>query len=420
MHRGLHLAILSLLMVAAVAALVSSGRTSDIPDDRVMCDECHDDFVPFQYTIDAPTGVPAGEPFTVSITMFNEEMYAVYDAAARLTVTGGEGMVIETGEPAISQTREQGTVGFRDSTTYSVAVEPGAQSAYFSLDGSGGFLDDIDLYVTGPEGGSWSSTGGGMAETIDLDASDLMDGGFGNYQVTVDHPQGIRTVSFTLNVEVGYGSDAMVLYAPEALQQDDSYTFEFILKGDVKGPSEVTVVLSGMDVHSHSDGEYDEEAYSMEEVLSIGVGSEFVYGHRDGGSDGDLDSLLSAGQALGFLSATLLAASLATSGNLPRLPRRRRVHCYASYGLAAVLLVHWATLWAGPYGSSLEGIGTGGVMLVLAMTLAVTGVRPKLLDGRVLGWSNRVLHRNMTYVLIAVLVVHVVLNGSHFAVLRGA
>jgi len=420
MRKGPHLAILSILFIMAVAALLSAGDPSDLPDDRVMCDSCHDDFVPFQYTIEAPTGVPVGEPFDLSITVFNEEMHAVYSPSAMLTVTDGEGMVIETGEPAVVNTRESGTLGFRQTTSFDVTIKPGAQSATFALDGSGGLLDDLDLFVSGPDGGSWSSTGGGTDETIGLDTGDLQEGGHGDYRVTVEHPQGVRPTSFTLDIGVEYGSGSMVLYGPDDLQQDDSYTFTFTLRGGTEGPSAVTVAVSGMAVHMHTDGEHYEEDYSMEEEVPIEVGDEFAYGDRDDGGDaGSGEGLLAAGQALGFISAILLIGSLATSGHLPKLPKRGKVHCYISYALTGIFFVHWLTLWAGPYGSIYGGIVTGSVMLVLILMLALGGVRPKLLDGKVMGWSNRLLHRNLTYVLVLVLFVHVLLNGSHLAFIRG-
>ncbi|MCK5414693.1 MAG: hypothetical protein KAJ35_04865 [Thermoplasmata archaeon] len=420
MWKGSHLAIVSLLILLAGVAMMTSGDTVDPPDDRVMCDECHDDFVPFQLTIDAPTGVPIGEPFDLSITVFNEEMHAVYYPSAMLTVTDGEGMVIETGEPVVDNTRESGSLGFRQSTEFVVTIPPGAQSATFALDGSGGLLNDLDLFVSGPDGGSWSSTGGGTAETIDLDAGALQEGGHGDYRVTVEHTQGVRPTSFTLDIGVEYGSGSMVLYGPEDLQQDDSYTFTFTLWGGMEGPSAVTVVVSGQAVHMHTSGEHEERDYTMEEEVPIEVGDEFVYGGRDDGGDaGSGEGLLSAGQALGFLSAILLIGSLATSGHLPKLPKRGKVHCYISYGLTGVFFVHWLTLWAGPYGSTYGGIGTGSVMLVLILVLAASGIRPKVFDGKLLGWSNRLLHRNLTYVLVLVLVVHVMLNGSHFAFVRG-
>ena len=420
MRVDARLIILLLMVILATLAAMTSGDPADPPDDRVMCDSCHDDFVPFQYTTEAPTEVPAGEPFDLSITVFNEEMHAIYDPSAMLTVAEGDGMVVETGEPAVVNTREQGSLGFRQTTTFDVTVKPGAQSATFALDGSGGFLDDLDLFVYGPDGGSWSSTGGGTDETISLDVGDLQEGGFGDYLVTVDHPQGIRSASFTLDIEVEYGSGSMILYGPDDLQQDDTYTFTFTLRGVTEGPSVVTVTVSGMAVHMHASGEHYEEVYTMEEAVPIEVGDEFAYGPRDDDDDaGSGEGLLDAGQTLGFISAILLAGSLATSGHLPRLPKRTRVHCYGSYALAGVFIVHWLTLWAGPYGSTLGGIGTGSVMLLLILVLALCGARPKLLEGKLMGWSNKLLHRNLTYALVLVLVVHILLNGSHFAFVRG-
>ena len=385
-----------------------------------MCDSCHDEFVPFQYTIDAPTEVPAGEPFDISITIFNEEMHAVYYPSAMLTVSDPEGMVVETGEPAVVNTQEQGSLGFRQSTTFGVTINPGAQSATFVLDGTGGFLDDLDLYVSGPGGGSWSSTGSGTDETISLDAGDLQEG-YGEYTVTVDHTQGVRSTSFTLNVEVEYGSGSMILYGPDDLQGGDSHTFVFTLRGVTEGPTDMMVTLSGTAVHHHTSGEFNEEDYTFEETVPIEVGDEFAYGPKDDGDDeGSGGGLLDAGQVMGVISATLLLVSIGTSGNLGRfkLPRRAKVHCWSSYLLVGTFTVHWVLLYAGPY-SLPTALGTGLVLLLCIAGLAVTGTRPALLDGRVKDLSSRRIHLYLTYATVVVLAVHIVLNGSHLAFLRG-
>ncbi|MCJ2540479.1 MAG: hypothetical protein LN414_04330, partial [Candidatus Thermoplasmatota archaeon] len=150
MREDTCLVILLLMVILTMMAIVSTGDPSDLPDDRVMCDECHDDFVPFQVAIDAPTGVPVGEPFDLSITVFNEEMHAVYYPSAMLTVADGDGMVVETGEPVVYNTRESGSLGFRQTAEFVVSIQPGAQSATFAVGGSGGFLNDLNLGVSGP------------------------------------------------------------------------------------------------------------------------------------------------------------------------------------------------------------------------------------------------------------------------------
>ncbi len=412
---------LFLASIVMIALSISVTGSDDLPPERVMCDECHDEFVPFQYSIDAPTEVPSGESFDLSITMFNEEMHAIYYPSVMLTVTDTEGMVIETGEPAAVSIQEQGSLGFRQSASFDVPINPGAERALFLLGGSGGFLDDLDLAVSGPDGGSWSSAGAGFDETIGLEVGDLQEGGYGNYRVTVDHPQGIRSASFTLNVAIEYGSGSMILYGPDNMQQDESHTFTFSLRGVLEGPNGVTVTISGTAVHGHLDGEHEETDFTREEEVPFEVGDEFVYGPRieddDSGSGG---GYIRAGQVMAFLSATLLIVSVATSGNLARfkLPRMAKLHCWTSYLLVGTFTVHWILLYVGPY-SPPAALETGLILLLCIVVLAVTGVFPALLEGKVKGLSNRKLHIYTTYATLVVLAVHIVLNGSHFAFLRG-
>jgi hypothetical protein len=88
--------------------------------------------------------------------------------------------------------------------------------------------------------------------------------------------------------------------------------------------------------------------------------------------------------------------------------------------LVPVFLVHWAMLWLGPYGGTLGGIGTGGALLACIALLTVTGMRPSLLDGRVAGLPSRAVHRYLTYVVLVVLLVHAVANGTDLAFVRDA
>ncbi len=403
----------------AVAALVSSGDTSDLPDDRVMCDECHDGFEPFSYSVNAPSEVPQGEPFDVKVTVRNQGDHDVMGTSVIVDLGDDQGLVLEGGEPWTYEQAERGSLGWQDSVDHALEVGYGALEARFRLDVSVGVLDYVSLTVIGAEGGQWTvGNRGGSSHQISLDGNDMIEGGVGQYTVLVAHEQGLRNVQYDLAIELEYGPSKGIQEGPD-LAPGESHTFHLDLVGLTRGPGRADLTIRGTAFYAHDDGQHDDETFDLQRTVDIEVGDELVGGNGGDGGGANSGSLLSAGQALGFLSPALLAASLATSGHLPRLPKRRMVHCYLSYGLAAVFLVHWLTLWVGPYGSVLGGIGTGGVMLVLIMVLAVSGARPKLLEGRVMGWSNRLLHRNLTYALVLVLVVHVLLNGSHFAILRG-
>jgi hypothetical protein len=385
-----------------------------------MCDSCHDDFVPFQVSVDAPTEVPVDEPFTISVTIYNEEMHAVYYPSVLLSVDDPDGLIVGSGDVEPQMYDEQGTLGFRDSDLYTFDIYPGAVGATFQLDGSGGFLDDLDLIVTSSDGLEWTSSETGLDESIELSAGDIASGGYGQYSVTVNHPSGVRRASYDLHIEIVYGSGSMMLFGPDDLQQDDSHTWEIELQGTAKGPNGVLVVVAGTCVHNHNNGEFHEEDYSLDEAVTFKVGERLVYGTpTDEDDDGAGGDPLAGGRYLGFVAAGLLAASILTSGTIKRFPRKGKVHCWISHAMAGTFLVHWTMLWIGPYGSTLGGIGTGSVLLVCIALLTLTGVRPDLLDKRVMGMPWRSLHRYVTYILVVVLVIHAVQNGTDLAFLRG-
>ncbi len=405
------------LTVLVLAAPQDSGET---PEDRVLCDECHDDFQPFAFSVNAPVEVPVGEPFPLRLTMRNQGDHQLTGTFVLVGMDLDQNLVLEDGEPWTEERDESGSVGFRQADEVYHEVGYGAVGARFRLDTSVGLLDYVSLTVMGPDGGHWATGGRGQgSQQISLDADDMAEGGMGQYTVVINHEQGLRPVQYDLSIEIEYGPTLGYQEGPD-LAPGESHTFTFDMVGRARGPGAASLAVEATCYYDHGGTDHDERLFHEESLVAIEVGDEFVRGGgSDGGGGGGSSSILPAGQALGFLSAILLAASLVTSGLLPRLPRRTGPHCLLSKALALVFIVHWLTLWAGPYGGTLGGIGTGSVMLVLIMVLALGGVRPKLLEGRVMGWSNRVIHRNLTYALVLVLVVHVVLNGSHFAVLRG-
>ena len=420
MQKGPQLAILSLLILLAAMSLMTTGDPSAPPDDRVMCDSCHDDFEPFSYSVDAPSEVPLGEPFDVSVTVRNDGDHDVQGTSVRIGLEDDQGLILEGGEPWTYEQDASGSVGWQQSTDHSMDVGYNALEAHFRLDMTVGVLDYVSLTVIGADGGQWTTGNrGSSTQQISLDADDLMEGGMGLYTVVVNHEQGVRNVPYDLSIEVEYGPSIGIQEGPD-LAPGEAHTFSIDLVGMTKGEGQAQLTIYGTAFYQHNDGEHDDRTFNQETAVDITVGDEFVGGGGSDNGGGGGASLLAAGQALGFTSALLLIGSLATSGHLPKLPKRGKVHCYLSYGLTGVFFVHWLTLWAGPYGTTLGGIGTGSVMLVLILVLAASGVRPKLFEGKVLGWSNRLLHRNLTYALVLVLVVHVLLNGSHFAFVRGS
>jgi hypothetical protein len=418
MRKGPQLAILSIMVLMAVMALLSTGDSADVPDDRVLCDDCHDDFEPFVVDLDIPTEVPEDEEFDLSLTVNNEGDHTVQSLVVEILSNTPENIIVAEGQNTIVEFPIDGTLGFRQQTGWDVLVAEVHREIRFDLSGSGGIRDTLLLEVIAPDGTTWSSGGSGMTGSITLAEEDFENHGYGNYEVFVTHNQGVRSVPYDLLITMEYGPD----YAYEVgsdLSRDDSQTFTFRMLGFSKGSGEILISVRAVAYHEHTGQGDDYQSFTWDDTVVIEVGDEFVDAAGDDGSSGRRASLLAAGQALGFISALLLAGSLVTSGNLPRLPKRGKVHCYLSYGLTGIFLIHWLTLWAGPYGSTAGGIGTGSVMMALILVLALTGVRPKLLEGKVMGWSNRLLHRNLTYSLVGVLVVHMLLNGSHFAVLRG-
>lgn len=409
-------ALLALAVAALLLVIAPAVQASGV--DRVTCTGCHEDFVPFTYSHDVPQEVPTDEPFTIAVTVTNGGQHRVSDLRSQLTIQDPQGMTLSGGEPSQVTVSEQGSLGMRGQASHDVPVLAGAEGATFTARSSGGGpLTLMQLVVTGPGGGRWESASFVSSATISLDLEELHEGGFGDYRATISRVRGALPASYALEAEVAYGASSTIAEGPE-LATGESHTFTFELRGVAKGANGVTFAITGTCQHAHMEAGHDEEAFTESEEVPITVGDRFVQGGSDGDGGGGGDGLLAAGQALGFISAGLLATSIATSGRLPRLPRRARVHCWTSNGLLGTLLLHWTLLWAGPYGAIWGGIGTGAVLLALVAVLTVTAVRPQLLEGRLLGLPSRRLHLLATLALVALLGVHALLNGTHFEWVR--
>ena len=407
------------LLVALLGLSVMSASPPDAPPPRVQCTECHEGFVPFTYSVEAPTEAPVGEDFLLRVTVTNDGAHTVVAPTAVLTVDDPAGMSVETGGPQVQKREEQGSFGLRGSASFTMSVQAGAQGASLVLDGSGGPMDELGLTVTGPDGGSWTATGAGTDKTLELDAGAIATGGNGDYQVVVDHTRGVRRVTFTLTLEVAYGAGTSMLVGPD-LDQGGSVTMEFTMLASQEGPNAVSVTVSGTCEYTHSSGDEEVETFDYDERVPIEVGDELVYGaRRDGGGASGWEDALAGGRYLGFVSAALLATSILASGRAGGLPRRARLHCASSILMLPVILVHWTMLWLGPYGATFGGIVTGPALLATVALLAVTGARPALLDGKVLALPSKRLHRLLVLVVVVVLVVHAVALGTDLAFLRG-
>jgi hypothetical protein len=161
-----------------------------------------------------------------SVTITNNQPYTILELT--LQFTGANLMPPEDYTSDTSYTLDSG-----GEQTWQVPIQEGAETAEFDLNGDDRLplsATNINLYVTSPDGGNvWDSTGTDNDELITLTSTDVQNGGYGDYNVTVRHEGGMLPVDFTLSNRVTYGELVTSITTTEEIPTKESRTFGFIL-----------------------------------------------------------------------------------------------------------------------------------------------------------------------------------------------
>jgi hypothetical protein len=421
---------LSIIIIVVVVLIPLPEASLTIFAQEEGCESCHSSFKAFTMTLDAPKEVPESYDFEYKVIVGNPGEHEVQNLEAVLDISGAPNLEFtqDGGEPYHEET--SGSVSIGGSTSISFPILAGATDAEITLDGDEGILgrNDIDLTVNSPNGQAWESAGSGADEAVKLDSRDFDRGGYGDYEAVVVYFIGTPSISFTLTVDVQYGVGQMRLEGPD-LGPGEKHTFTWPLRSTTKGDNTIEVDVSCTAYHEHGEVEAENsEDYSETETRDLTVGDKLVYSAPDE-EVFNRDQILLYERILGLLSAVILILSIGLSGMFKPLNKRverflggtsRRVtmHCSVSFVLLLISGFHGILLSQSPHLSNLTGLALGVPSFLIMGVLGYVGWQRKSLTKR---WGSekwRKIHLWLTILVVIIVALHAILDGSDFAWLR--
>ncbi len=458
--------VLLVLLVIVVAfpgsAQQDAGKGPGTPlmtGGNATCMDCHlaEGMVFVDQYPEHVTEVPAGEVFTVNVTIQNPWLHHIENATVGFDLSDTDRLEF-AGDRAPLHLEEDGSVAQAGGTTeVPFEVASGATEALVSVvgdDGSG--LNDWDLVLRSPEGSSFPGTQDGFQDSLEgepthrdrvaLDQSQLLEGGVGNWTAEVTMERGSAPANtFTLRAHVYYNlSSAEVIHVGGSprLDQGEQHTFTVRIKAlNETGPAtlgtNVTLLATAEVPDEHprsgipniqnvgSRWEYsnqtfevgDELVKSTPEVQEVSLGVNPII------------LLRSYAFILGWVSAALLPFALVLGGTFGRgsigwlndlMGARRRVlwHNAASYGLLIVALLHMGAFLFEPTREWTKGLLFGGLALASLMGLAFTGTLQKSMVKRYGFSAWRFVHLSLAILMVLFVLLHLTVDGTDLQFIR--
>lgn len=395
------------LLVASLPTSGGGGKSANGMENDGVCGECHPGFVPFKVSARMAAGSPPARASTLIASVGNERSHTVSNLTAEMEGAGN-------GPQPPYESTEKGTAWRGNSNHHQFKVGQWASAMTLRLDGDDGIsgMNNLDLYLKGPSGKQWSATGGGPDETLVAGGPDMAEEGEGMYEAEVKYVSGVRRNQYSLAIEVTYGSPGLI-YAPGALPKGANVTFSWNLSSGQMTSGNLSVRVTGTVFYEHNDDTIpDSAAYSIAAKAGAPPTS---------GRGAEPRPRLVWGQALGFTGLGLFAATVLTG--YPRAGRRFslrlirgrfELHCWIALALTTVAGIHALLLLTGVYAGTTRGLLLGGASLAVFAFLTAAGFLRKWMTGKI-GYARwKWLHRWLTVVVLVVLAVHLLSDGSHF------
>jgi hypothetical protein len=429
--KRIHALIFALSLIITSLAIPPTAFSTHLSKIDEECVDCHSEYEAFEVIIDSPSEVPENFDFEYKVIVRNNEEHEVQDLRAFIDLSEAEFLETDLvgGEPYHEEISD--SVGVFETATFSFPVAIGATGALVVLDGEDGIigLNDLDMTVEGPNG-SDGSANSGADEAVSINAREIRSWGYGDYFVNVVWFVGNPSISFTLTIDVEYSADQIYMEGPNLAEGED-YTFIIPFTSTQKGDNTITVEVRGTAYHDHEDEDpifVDSEDAQVEETSNLKVGSKLVYNAPSDDERSSFNVLLYE-RVLGLLSALILIISIGFSGLLKpvssRLEKlvggasqRTKWHCRVSQVLLLLALIHGMLLAVSPHSATLRGLLLGTPAFIIMGFLGYIGWKQNILRPQ---WGNKMwkkVHLIFTILLIILVILHALLDGSDFAWLR--
>jgi hypothetical protein len=470
-------ALVLLVVAVAVPATMVMGRGGEagpIPEKDTSCWPCHvgwaDPLKTFYNLIPPPeAGAAVGEEFDYVVQLQNPWLQEIRFIEPSLSIAAAPSLQFAGGPEPVTDLRLPGAIPLAPPAI--PPLGPASSAVTFAIPLGVTYVDvtlapntqtngptlTMNVYAGNEAAGTPTFTGkaAGPGGTVQLQAVTAQEvaeyGGSGNWtvQALVQEAQDLgtptgNTIPFTLTINArAETSDVTTLIQPQNVNiaKHSSFLFTYRLKV-VSEPGAGEVLGLGMNgtmYYEHDDSSTDDWANvtkTFEQPLTVqaatdGSGRVVVLAPSDAGfivvqpkNGASIDTL---SEAIGYLSAFLLVSSVWTGGMFGKASRRqlnsifgsakRRVafHNFLSYGIILFAAIHTVLFIIETAYYWTLGILWGGLALLAMFGLGVTGAWQV---GMIRRWNYglwRWSHYGMALAAIVFTLVHMALDGVHFA-----
>ena len=487
----------SLLAVAGVGLAQSpDGPPLYEPIEQTECWTCHGpgvwdpDIDPLVDIVPALRNVTTGDEFSLDVEVFNawlvpDRDIELMDFRVTLDISEAPSLVFVSDTPPVLDEQTPGTIEFDPNDLSDPNTLTTPQTGFVTLQIPQGATDvrvrlvpDDPSATTGPDltlnihpgvnepngqpARSVDEGGPGATETFHADTpADFGELGFGNWtveaQITyVDAGKGQvfppGSVGFTVVMDAWFNASTevrQVRTASDNILPEQRVLMDWPLRvqADPQAGERLryTVNVTSFYEHEGAEPDWQDHTIQIDEELEVdgGVTPRLVIGRQDAAGPTVVEapgvSIAAISEAIGYIGAFLLIASVWTGGMFGKASRRqlntvfgsarRRVafHNFLSYGIIAFSLVHmFIFLWDinGPIAVDgyhfLVGVLWGGPAILAMLLLGVTGALqvPMIRKWNYAFW--RWSHFGLAIAAIVFTVVHMLLDGQNFSFIQDA
>ncbi len=375
------------------------------------CFECHETFIPFEVEVEVPKSVEPGKNFDYNVKVKNT------DSETPHTVENLEMKLIGIGETPNDPYNEKIEESIRRQQVdkLTIPVEQSASNIAIVLSGDSSILgiNNLDLFLTSPNGHVWESKNDGLEEEIILNHNDILKGGFGKYSIEIHYIRGLGPISYSLTIEVLYYSPELQKFG-EDLQPNDSYTFSWTLSLTAEELENLGGEVSGMVIYKHEGGR--EEGYKY----TIKIHSDVVKLTNEKTS---INYFLENGRIIGLFTLIIFILIIINGFSKTsrtfvakrlKIKNTQNVHCLFSLTIILFAIIHASLLIMGPYTWNATPNIYGAGALIIFGTLGITGFYRYSLITKIGNKNWKHFHRFLTVLVLIIVVYHILTFGGHF------
>ncbi|MGA1793384.1 MAG: hypothetical protein ACMUHM_05490 [Thermoplasmatota archaeon] len=392
------------------------------------CEECHSGFQPFSVTPDSPTEVPEGQEFDYRLIIENPWLHELRNVQVVLDLSEAPNLASAAGGDDTQVTEDiDGSISAGSRVTGTIAVETGASEILLQMYYADPiiFAGDLNLALSGPEGGRWTSDLSDTTEVIRVGREEILGEGPGEYTWTIESEAAFRSVDYYLTTAVTYSGASIVVLEMDSIGSTESSTAEFRLTSSGRGENVVSFMVTAEAYHDHGGNQPDTDVYQDDGSSEISIGDTYSYSSPRS-SISTATALWYSGRVLAFVTVFLFVTSFLTGGSIlpvkkwldKRMKKRTKFHCAVSFLTVKLALVHLIVLYAGLYSGTYKGIFLGGLTLLLMIGLGLTGLFKQRIVPRIGEPNWRKVHFWLSIVVLVLIAIHAVKEGTDLAFLR--